>query len=128
MGNYLKYLEDNKIKFRFDFKMKEEGLIKNYEECNKLGMFVIEIEIMECSWAFVKSKNNYSSSLRWSIIDTLKALILCAYIKHISQLSRDILACLQGKSSYVIFYSKLAQIFQCLHNKRNMVVAWAEFG
>ena len=24
MGNYLKYLEDNKIKSRFDFKMKEE--------------------------------------------------------------------------------------------------------
>ena len=60
MGNYLKYLEDNKIKSRFDFKMKEEGLIKHYEECNELGMFVLAIEVMECSWAIVKSKNNYS--------------------------------------------------------------------
>jgi len=45
MGNYLKYLEDNKIKSRFDFKMKEEGLIKHYEECNDLGMFVLAIQV-----------------------------------------------------------------------------------
>ena len=61
MGNYLKYMTDNKIKNRIDIKMKEEGLIKSYHECNNLGMFVISIEMMECSWAFVKSKNIYTS-------------------------------------------------------------------
>ena len=60
MGNYLKYLGDNKIKFRFDPRLKEEGLINSYEECNELGMIVIACEQMESSWAFVKSKKNYS--------------------------------------------------------------------
>ncbi len=61
-------------------------------------------------------------------IDTSEARKLCAYVKHILQLSRDIFACARGNSSYIFFALKPAQIFQRLHSKRRMVIVCAEFG
>ena len=52
-----------------------------------------------------------SASLHKQRIDTSEARILCAYIKHISQLSRDIFACARGNASYVIVASNLHRYF-----------------